>query len=134
MKIFISGSMYFAKEMLEHKNKLEGMGHVALVPGDTHLCIKNPDLNIDLEHALSTDIQGKCFEEISKSDAILVLNYKKNDIEGYVGGNTLMEMGFANVHNKKVFLMNPIPEQVSYVDEIKAMTDQILNGDLNKIS
>ena len=69
---------------------------------------------------------------ITKSDAILVCNYDKNGIKNYIGGNTLMEIGFAHVHNKKIFLLNPIPE-VSYKDEIGAMCDVILNGNLNKI-
>ena len=44
-----------------------------------------------------------------------------------------MEMGFAHVNDKKIFLLKPIPEEVSYVDEIKAMADVILDGDLSKI-
>ena len=70
---------------------------------------------------------------ITKGDAILVCNFDKNGIRNYIGGNTLMEIGFAHVNNKKVFLLNPIPEEVSYVDEIKAMTDLVINGDLTKI-
>jgi len=70
---------------------------------------------------------------IINSDAILVLNFTKNNIENYVGGNTLMEIGFAHVHDKKIFLLNPVPEEVSYTDEIKAMVDVVLEGDLRKI-
>jgi len=44
-----------------------------------------------------------------------------------------MEIGFAYVGNKKVFLLNSIPEDVPYTDEIKAMMGVELNGDLNKI-
>jgi len=44
-----------------------------------------------------------------------------------------MEIGFAHVNDKKVFLLNPIPDSVSYTDEIKAMVDVVLNGDLSKI-
>lgn len=45
-----------------------------------------------------------------------------------------MEIGFAHVNDKKIFLLNEIPENISYVDEIKAMADTILNGDLHKLS
>ena len=44
-----------------------------------------------------------------------------------------MEIGFAHVNNKKIFLLNPIPEEVSYTDEIEAMADIILNDNLTKI-
>jgi len=71
---------------------------------------------------------------IINGDAILVLNYDKNGIKNYIGGNTLMEIGFAHVNDKKIFLLNPVPEEVSYKDEIKAMVNVILKGDLNKIN
>lgn len=45
-----------------------------------------------------------------------------------------MEIGFAHVHGKKVFLLNPIPEIDFYKDELLTMADKILNGDLSKIS
>lgn len=44
-----------------------------------------------------------------------------------------MEIGFAHVNDKKIFLLNDIPEEVSYVDEIKAIVDFVLGGDLSKI-
>jgi predicted RNA-binding protein with PUA domain len=65
-------------------------------------------------------------------DAILILNLEKNNIKGYIGGNTFLEMGFAHVLNKKIFLLNEIPE-MGYKDEIVAMKPVILEGDLNRI-
>jgi len=56
----------------------------------------------------------------------------KNGIGNYIGGNTLIEMAFAHVLNKKIFLLNPVPE-ISYKDEIIAMQPIILNGNLEKI-
>ena len=50
----------------------------------------------------------------------------------YIGGNTLMEIAFAYVNDKKIFLLNPVPE-VSYKDEILAMYTKVLNGDLQEI-
>lgn len=73
------------------------------------------------------------YNSIKKSDAIIVCNFDKKGIKNYIGGNTLMEMGFAHVLNKKVFLLNPPPTDVSYTDEIKAMVTLVLNGDLSEI-
>ncbi|NCB34336.1 MAG: ABC transporter ATP-binding protein, partial [Erysipelotrichia bacterium] len=53
------------------------------------------------------------YDAIVLSDAILVLNFDKKGIKNYIGGNTLMEMAFAHVNNKKVFLLNAVPEDVS---------------------
>lgn len=61
-----------------------------------------------------------------------ILNFTKNNMENYIGSNTLMEMGFAHVHDKKIFLLNPVPE-VGSKDEILAMEPIVLHDDLNKI-
>ena len=74
----------------------------------------------------------KHFDKVAWSDAILVLNYDKNKIEGYVGANTLMEMGLALHLNKRIYLLNPMPE-ISYKEEILGMKPIIINGDLSKI-
>lgn len=72
------------------------------------------------------------FEKVNWSDAILVLNYDKNNIIGYIGGNTLMEIGVAFFLKKKIYLLNLIPE-ISYKEEIIGMKPIIINGDLSII-
>ncbi|MDB4979040.1 MAG: Maf-like protein [Candidatus Peribacteria bacterium] len=67
------------------------------------------------------------------ADAVLVLNYDRNGIANYIGGNALMEIGFAHVLDQKVFLLNPIPDIPFYKSEIEAVKPVILNGDLTKI-
>ncbi len=63
----------------------------------------------------------------------MVCNYPKNDIDGYIGANTLIEMGLAFYLEKPIYLLNPIPE-ISYKEEILGMKPIVLNGDLEKIS
>ena len=63
----------------------------------------------------------------------LVLNFEKNGVKNYIGGNTLMEIGFAYVHYKKIFLFNPIPD-MHYKDELKAMEPIIINRKLSLIT
>ena len=58
---------------------------------------------------------------------------EKNGIKNYIGGNCLMEMGQAYVNNKKIFLLNGLPGQVSYLAEIKAMQPILLHGKLAEI-
>jgi len=71
---------------------------------------------------------------IKKSDAILVLNYDRKGIKNYIGGNTLMEIGFAHVLEKKIFLMNPIPDIEYYRSEIEAVRPVIIEQDSDKIN
>lgn len=140
MKITICGSSKFRHEMVEYMEKLESLGHDAVVHEHYIRSVNGtmPELmeRVQREHATLKREQNyiKWYHNaICNSDAILVLNFDKNGIKNYVGGNTLMEIGFAHVNDKKVFLLNPIPETVPYTDEIKAMADVVLAGDLRKI-
>ena len=141
MKITICGSMHFAKEMLEAQKKLVEMGYEAEVPCDTQKFADNTVLTTDNHHenykyCIENDIIGKCFENIAKNDAILVLNYPKNGVNGYVGASALMEIGLAYYLNKKIFLLYPLPpvNEVKSTHEILIMQPIVLNGDLNLIS
>lgn len=131
--------MDFAKEMLETQKILEELGFKVLMPIDTQVCFENPEakLNESIEHCLSYgDIDKDHFNKISTSDAILVLNYPKNNIKGYVGGATLMEIGIARHLDKKIFLLYDLPSEseLRYVLEIKLTSPVILKGEIKKIT
>ena len=88
------------------------------------------------KHCIENDILRKCFNSIAESDAILLLNYPKNGIDGYVGASSLMEIGLAYHFRKKIFLLYPPPppQEVKSSHEILIMQPTILNGDLGLIS
>ena len=140
MKIVICASSTFRKEMVDFRNKLNQMGHQAIIHQIYEELVvgKMPELigRIEKEHAKVKREYGFIkwyYNAIVNSDGILVLNYDKGGIKNYIGGNTLMEIGFAHVNDKKVFLLNPAPEGVSYKEEILAMIGVVLNGDLSRI-
>lgn len=132
MKIVICGSMKFSADMLATKIELEAHGHEVTVPKGMELFLTGEveieTSDIKIEH----DYIRFYHDKISQCDAILVLNKTKNDVEHYIGGNTLMELGFAHVNNKKIFLLNPIP-QMNYSDEIAAVQPVVINEDFSKI-
>ncbi len=129
MRIAICGSMAFGKEMLEIKSKLELLRHKTIVPQGTE-DYANGTIKIENKwEKIKFDVIKKYFEKIKEQDAILVVNKTKNNIENYVGGNSLIEIAFAYVLNKKIFLLNNIPK-MNYSDEIEAMKPIILNTNL----
>lgn len=136
MKIAICGSMCFAKEMLEVQKILEELGHSVTVPCDTLECVENPSLNMDLEYCISANIDKSCFRKVAESEAIVVLNYPKNGLNGYVGGATLMEIGLARHYDKKIFILYDLPNEneLRYVLEIKLTQPVILQGDIKRIN
>jgi hypothetical protein len=141
MRITLVGSIRFAPQIVGLCQRLRGMGHEPVIHEDM-FCLANGTSRQQLhdcgrEHAeikRKYDFIRAWHALIMGSDAILVCNFDKDGVRNYIGGNTLMEMGFAHVGNKKVFLLNPVPEAVPYVDEIKAMADVILDGDLTRLA
>ncbi len=148
MRVTICGSIAFINEMVEAKQKLEEMGHEVAIPPVT---APGPDGKpipaldyYNHKKALMEDGSAWIwkdhsqrivdhFEKVKWSDAILVLNHDKNGIEGYVGANTLMEMGLAFHLKKPIFLLNKIPK-MSYTEEIFGMKPIVISGDFNKIN
>jgi nucleoside 2-deoxyribosyltransferase len=74
------------------------------------------------------------YDFIAESDAIIVCNFEKRWIKDYIGSNTFLELGYAHVLGKKIFLLNNIPDQPYIIDELKAMQPIILNWDLSQIT
>lgn len=135
MKITLCGSMHFAKEMLETQKILKKMGNECLIVPEIKDYFDNPNLNMDYDYCIENDCQMDHFNKINESDAILVLNYTKNNINNYIGGATLMEIGLAYFLGKKIFILNDIPDEktVRYAFEVKLSQPTILKGDLSKI-
>lgn len=140
MKIVICGSSSAKVEKIRLKRELTALGHIPIIHPYYERLVNGelPDLaeQMEKEHHVAKKKYGFIkwyYNAITQSDAILVVNLDKKGIKNYIGGNTLMEIGFAHVHGKKIFLLNPINENLSYSDEIKATYDLVINGDLKKI-
>lgn len=140
MKIMICGSMAFAKEMQAAQAALRAVGHEVQVPCDTDSHVSNPalrdDLETDFKHCLESDVMRKCFDLIgSWADAVVVLNYPKNGLDGYIGTSTLMEMGLAYYLRKKIYLLfaPPTTQQARWAHEVRVFQPTVLEGDLTKV-
>lgn len=73
------------------------------------------------------------FDEIAKSDAILVTNYMKHDKPNYIGPNVLMEMAVAFYLNKQIYVLNDCPVDSPLIDEILGLEPIFLQGDISKL-
>lgn len=136
MRVGIIGSMQYTEKMLEIKSKLVELGHDAFITDLHENFIGKTDEEkekIKLFQKNNKDAIRLFWKLMQGADAVLVANFDKNGIKNYIGGNTLMEIGFAHVLNQKIFLLNPIPEIQYYKSEIEAMKPIIINGDLSKI-
>jgi len=143
MKITICGSIEFTPKIKEVADILTKNGHEVDIPLTSQRIIdgeftleefkKEKQQNQDgVLRKIKDNVIKRYYEIIKNTDSIIVINIEKNNIPNYIGGNTFLEIGFAHVLDKTIYLYNDVPD-LSYTDEIKAMQPIILNGDLSKI-
>lgn len=154
MKITICGSTVFYKEMEFARDELTKNGHDVKIP---ELALEAPEEfgggkktyfgqyieengGIDAFPAghkiwnLKESAINNHYEKIDWADNILVVNHEKRGIEGYVGGNTLIEIGVAFYLKKKIYILNSVSSELSYKQEIMGMKPVILHGDLSRLN
>ena len=130
MKITLCGSLTFMDEMRDISDRLIKLGfEKVMMPVGFGGGERERKANWTVEEDGQRKIDRNSIEEhylkIKESSCILVINYTKNGIKNYIGGNTLLDMGYAFVNKKPIFLLNPIPD-VSYKSEIIGMKPIIL--------
>lgn len=153
MKITVCGSIAFYKEMESLRDQLLEIGYEVKIPelaleapkefgGDKKVYFgKYVEDNGGMDSFPSThslwDMKENAirdhYKKIEWGDAIMVANYEKRGIEGYIGGNTLIEIGVAFFLKKPIYILNPVSSDLSYKQEIFGMKPVFLNGDLSLI-
>lgn len=134
MKITLCGSIAFYDEMLAIQKQLEELGHEVRLPPPE---IPGPDgqpMAVADYYQLRKESGNDAtwvwdqkersmrahFEKVVWAEAIVVTNYQKKIIPGYIGANTLIEMGLAFHLQKPIYLMFEIPE-IDSKEEILGM-------------
>ncbi len=128
-KICLCSSRKFFDKLREVKEELRGLGYKVLLPSMMNIqddfYFKN---GRETEFAkIHYDLIRKHFKKIEQSDAILVCNYDKDGIAGYIGGTVLMEMTKAFDSDKFILLTNRVP-QMPYRAEILAMQPIVIQN------
>ncbi len=137
MTIAVCGSLVFHKEMRVVQKQLEDLGHSVFVPKSLDLIeqqgfVKPKTVEERLAAEAKYDFIREHFKKIEKVDSVLVVNPRHHDIDGYIGGNTFLEIGIAFYLGKKIFFLYDIPK-MGYELELASMHPITLGGDLSKI-
>ncbi len=133
MNIIICGSISAAEEILSVQKQLQNKGHTVEIPEG----VKRKELRtLDAPAVEKADVKIKhdlirgYYEKIKLTDIVLVVNPEKNGVKGYIGGNTLIEMAFAHVLGKKLYVLHEIPD-LPYASEILATQPLLLGSKLD---
>lgn len=145
-KITICGSIAFYDEMMKVKEGLEKLGHKVRIPPNEVMDESGKMIPVEKYYKLRKmagedakwiwERKGQAinwhFEKVEWADALFVLNCDKRGIKGYVGSNTLMEMGLGFFKGKRIYLLNQVPD-ISSREEILGMDPIVINGDLRLV-
>jgi hypothetical protein len=127
IKICLCSSRKFFERLLDIKKDLEKLRYEVLLPDmkgyDDFFAEKG-----ELEFAkIHYGLIKNHFKKINESNAILVCNFDKENIKGYIGASVLMEMAKAFDKGIPIFLLNPVP-QISYRAEILGMQPIVIKN------
>ena len=138
----LCSSAAFYKQLMEAKKLLEKRGFKVLVPISATQMQRENNFNVAShktwyknpnDYTRKNFLTRHHFKKIAVGDAVLVLNYEKKGIDGYIGGAVLMEMGLACHLGKPIYILNPITKGIAFEEEVYGMRPTFLGGDLSRI-
>lgn len=129
MKITLCSSAKFFERLWGIKSSLEVRRYEVLLPSMRDHHHLSEDALAKIQHDLILEHFGK----IDQSHAVYVANYEKNGIAGYIGGNSFLEMGLAAYKKIPIFLLNEIPRELSYREELIALKPIVVGQDWDKL-
>jgi hypothetical protein len=141
--VTICSSADFYQKVVDLQDALEKAGFISLIPltakkmkqsGDYEASHYRTWLSDAKDYHKKTTLMRTHFDEVARGDVVLVVNEEKHGIANYIGGNVLMEMALGFYLNKPIFILNDIPEESSFLEEILAFEPIVLHGDLDKLT
>jgi len=142
MVITICSSANFYRQAVEIQAELEKAGYKVIIPENAEAMKRSNDYEVSHyktwfenadDYPKKADFMRHHFEEVEKGDITLVLNYEKHGVQNYIGGNVLMEMALAFYLKKPIYLMNEIPEESNFLEEIIGLGSIPLHGKLENL-
>jgi hypothetical protein len=89
---------------------------------------QNPD-----DYSIKRQLMDEHFKKVAESDATLVVNDQKYDVDGYIGPNVLMELAIAYYLHKQIYVLNDVNPNNSTYEEVMGMGVISLHGDLTNL-
>lgn len=141
--ITICSSAAFYQEVLDIQKTLRKMGFIVLIPKIANVMKRNNDFEVSHyktwfgnkdDYKKKKALMDGHFKKVLNADAILVVNNKKNGIDGYIGGNVLLEMFLAHLYKKPIYILNDVVKSLPLEEEILGLYPILLHGEIDKIS
>lgn len=130
MKITIHASLDFKDKMIEAKDHLISHGgYDVILPDLERYQYIRDELGDDKRfNEIKTKLTRQNIINVENGDCLLILNYSHRGYKNYIGGNSFLEMVIAFYLGKYIYLLNDIPENMPYTEEVKALKPIIIGS------
>lgn len=137
--ITICSSVAFYRQAVDIQDRLEKLGYEVIVPHIATKMRESGDFEVShyktwfadaKDYYKKAELMRGHFDRVTEADAVLILNFEKHGVNNYIGGNVLMEMALAFFLRKPIFILNEIPEDSPFLEEIVGMMPVVLHGNL----
>ena len=139
--VTICSSAAFYRQAVDLQEELEKLGFQVVLPISAERMKASGDFEVKkswLTNANDYDKKAELIhahlDKVAGGDATLVLNFEKSGQQNYIGGNVLMEMALAFHLRKPIFLFNDIPEESTFLEEIRGMQPIVMHGDIASLA
>jgi hypothetical protein len=132
MKISICGSMAFLDQFEALAAALRADGFTVCTPVREEAGARWEEMVFEHAVALKAGYVSGYLEEIRSSALVLIANYAKGDVAGYVGANSLIEAAFGFALGKPVVFLFEPGEQPCRLEAL-ALMRSCLNGDISNL-
>jgi hypothetical protein len=127
MKISICGSMAFIDQMEMLATELRKRGFAVSTPVREERMIAWNSIDPEEAIRLKSGYISGYLQEIRSADFVLIANYKKSGVAGYIGANSLIEAAFAYALGIPVIFLFEPGHQACRLEAL-AMMNSCLNG------
>jgi len=131
-RVCICGSMAFIDDMEALAARLSATGFLVSTPEREESDLQLETLSLEAAVARKADFLNDYFDEIRRSDIVLIANFEKHGIPGYIGANSLMEAACAHELGKPVVYLFPVGEQSCQLEAL-AISTGVLHGDTARL-
>ncbi|HUS52360.1 MAG TPA: hypothetical protein VMX77_02735 [Candidatus Bathyarchaeia archaeon] len=141
--ITLCSSAQFFRKAIEVGRELEELGFKVILPQTAVMMKRSGNFDVasyktwfkdKKDYQKKTKLIKDHFKKVEKTEAILVLNEEKEGLPGYIGGNTLMEMGLAFFLQKPIFIYNRIDSRLKFKEEVYGLNPIFINRNLKVIA
>lgn len=140
--IVICASAAFYEHVNQLADELRAKGYAVEIPTMAEQMRAQGDFDVKkvktwLDNAeffkIKQGLAKEHFDKVAGGDAILIVNDDKPGQPNYIGPNGTMEWGLAYYLGKPIFILNGVPKDSNFYEEVYGMSTAVLDGDLRKI-